>query len=247
MNAVSEQLTLYSNFEGVKESSKEFLFLLTKICALAFVVATFMKISLSNVHDTRSLLLIYFSTNEKSQCFMQQLFETFCSLNLDLLRLNKVVEASNASPKAASTDSQQQTLPPPSTNVPPSAAASTSSNVAPGVTHQQKLAKKNSDYSNNSLERILHSTISRLHKQLSEVIVYMGKTFFTTFNRPRRSFENVISAKDSCLVAGLLFKGVSRILKLDECFSHSDNWRLYFLLLSLLQFFGYFVHKFRRF
>uniref|UniRef100_A0A915E7Q5 UBA domain-containing protein n=1 Tax=Ditylenchus dipsaci TaxID=166011 RepID=A0A915E7Q5_9BILA len=225
---VSEQLKSYERCKTPEDIlSRDRMHLLTRMSSLVFVVSNFMKTSLTNVHDTRSLLLNYFASNESGQAFIHQLFEAYRDLNHDLLYLNS--QTTSTSTIAA--------IPGPS-NIPddkPSAETSTANSEVPMETNESavpsattKAVKKGSEHS--SLERSIHSIVSRSHKQIGEVIIYMGKTFCNSITRVRRGFDSSV-VKDSHKVAEMLFGGVVQLLKLDV--QVSGNWSGIYICHSL--------------
>lgn len=210
------------------------MFILTRIISQLLVLNNFIKGSLNNAQDMRFLLLNYFATNETGKAVIKQLFITFIDMNQDLLFFNKIA-IENAKNKAVITSNSMETNDVLSSSGLPSVsntvdAASTSissaltliSSVSIATNNPENLAKtKKADNFVGSDEYTINSMVIRAHKHLSELIVFLGKTFCSLGLRNRRGLDSQV-IKDTHLIIEELFNGITSLLHLpsglDGCF-----------------------------
>ncbi|KAI1715515.1 E3 ubiquitin-protein ligase [Ditylenchus destructor] len=239
VSSVSDQLQSYERCKCPEDaSSRERMYLLTRMSSLVFVVSNFMKTSLSNVHDTRSLLLNYFAGNETGQAFIRRLFSVYRDLNWDMLFLNSQQQQNQASnpPSTSLTENRPSDATSANTQSPASVTAAETSAASPmdtgtSETGTSKSTKKSGEH---SLERSVHSMVSRSLKQVSEVIIWLGKTFCNSITRLRRGFDSS-AVRDSHKVAEMLFSGVVQLFQLNDDMTANWSGMYIYQVLSILK------------
>lgn len=179
--------------------------ILIRICAHLTVFNNFLKSSLNNAQDMRFLLLNYLATNPTGKDFIKQLFATFMDMNLDLLLFNKTPMDKNTSTPM---DTNEEVF----TDKPSSSFISSLGSSTTSVLRDQDVKIKKVETTFNSEECTLYLMTMRAHKNIIDLIVYMGKTFCNFGVRHHRSLESQV-IKDTHAITEELFNGLSEHLR----------------------------------
>lgn len=225
-----DEIKKYERCYALSDMTRERAFLLNRINCLAFVACNFLKFFASSLHDNRIYLLNYFASIETGHTLIRLIFEGYRKFNSDLIYINNRNTIDLVPPEEGTSNlvTQKSVDSDISLNTIMTTGPAEFKSLLPVASTSNlsgKMPLRRLDHG--AFERLIQATISRVQKQIIEIIINLSKIFCNTVTRSRRSFDNSL-LKNSYAVTEMIFDGVVHILEYDDVlFSHS-SWRLFF-------------------